>query len=635
MLVYTFSHNENAPRLSELKKSAQRYGINLRILGHGVNRFNTTKKLDLLYEELCTLDDSEIVLAVDGFDVFFCSGAHEIESRFLAMDCDCVVSAERAYSHQYPRYRKFYESAAPEGPYRYLNSGSVIGYVWALKKIYKPTLSTKYQSRVFTGSTIRKIKQRSQKVADFLKLRDFDNGFIYSWVYYTDQQQIGKAVAKLSGKLNIRLDYETKLFWCCAFEWKDIENHYFLKNSKMVNSHTGNDPLVIHVPGWRVHRKVFSQLFNIQQDMKTTNVDLLLSTPDGIAKSLSAIWNSGLFMPVCPQKSDSDAASGTDRLHQAIMADHQKAWYQLCNKGFQLEDNLRYKNFVGEILQTLNQEKNPVIADPLLCFLAPLWKQQLNRPVLIFHYSNPMECALALQKTWRFPLQFGLALWEHYVLSALHQIRGEKYLLFSVDQYRKAPKQYFKSFADRYRKLKGIESGTEISFADSDFTALPPETDPNKEEFLGEAQKRIFTALESQDLESIRDVALSAQATDLLFHYGNLRSGFESIKSRISEPQPQVEVPSSAIEETQQPDNQPMTIDTDEPLVEVTVHIDGLPPQEFASSPDNPVLEVLNTALQNQSDRPNEMIYLQSAESETGAIYFSAGDLIAVETNYL
>ncbi len=353
--------------------------------------------------------------------------------------------------------------------------------------------------------------------------------------------------------------------------------------------------------------------------------------------SLLGCWKGFLFQPVCPQNDNHRLAARIATLHQDIMEDHQKTWYQVCNQGFHLQGNPRYESAVREVLEALTPIRNPVIADPLLCFLAPAWKASLDHPVIILHYSHPMECAHSLQKKWRFPLQFGLALWEYYVVCALAQMQGERPLLFSLNGFRKSPADYMASFADGYRALRESETHMDPELdAQYSESIAPPEQHPDEEEFLGKSQRNLFEALESGDLDNVRNVGLSAQASDLLFHYGNLRSGFDAYRRAGATPRTREESATPEIESSSRPSD-PVDFGPDDGdrLIEVRVHIDGLPPQEFLSGPDNPVLQVLSDALQNQSTKPDDVIYLQSAESESGAIYFSAGDLLAVETQPL
>ncbi|MEM1182086.1 MAG: PqqD family peptide modification chaperone [Acidobacteriota bacterium] len=270
VLFYSFANDANAGLLRELKGSADAEDIDLCILGHGLRRLPTTLKLDLLYARVRDLNDRQIVCAVDAFDVFFCAGAAEIERKFRAMDVDCLFSAERAYSHQYPRYRSFYDALPTDSPYRYLNSGSIIGYAGALKQICAPTLSTRLQPRFINPRSINKVKSWASTLARALKYRDFDSSVIYSYVYYTDQQHYGRYVARNPRKLRIALDHGTELFWNTALEWRDISEHYRIEDGRLVNAHTGQAPAVIHVPGWRVHRKVLEELYAVHNALSAT-----------------------------------------------------------------------------------------------------------------------------------------------------------------------------------------------------------------------------------------------------------------------------------------------------------------------------------------------------------------------------
>lgn len=72
------------------------------------------------------------------------------------------------------------------------------------------------------------------------------------------------------------------------------------------------------------------------------------------------------------------------------------------------------------ILNDLNQKNVWVLKEPRLCLLLPLLRSRLNRPIAVCVFRNPLEVALSLQKRNRFPLIFGLALWEFYTLSMIN-----------------------------------------------------------------------------------------------------------------------------------------------------------------------------------------------------------------------
>ncbi|MDA9982194.1 DUF1843 domain-containing protein [Gammaproteobacteria bacterium] len=596
-------------------------------------------KIDLLRSRLLQLADNEIVCAVDGFDVFFCSGEDEIKRRFLSMECDCLISAERAYAHQYRKYRKFFDGVSSISPYRYVNSGSIIGYAGALRKIYKPSLSMKIQSRFITARRINKIKHLSTRVADMLGAKNFDKNLVYSYVYYTDQQHIGRYVATNPGNIRIKLDYNTMIFWCCAWEWNDILEHCNLEDNRIVNQHTRNDPLIIHVPGWRAHRKAFTNLYELQKSMKKPKLDLVLSTPDGVPEKLLELWDARLFSTVRADKTDRYGALASEilDLHNRILKDHQKHWFQVSQRQYRFDDNQDYKNKVTQILEAFLYDSKCAIVDPMLCLFTPLWISEIENPVCVFYYTEPIECAVNLQKKWRFPLQFGLALWEYYVVNALNEILQYKHLLFSQHKFRNSPVAYMEEVRERYNEIKGVSSVADNQYYDilkSEWT--PKLAIPDPHQYISAAQTQLFDELESGDVDKLTNKTLSGQAEDLLFQYGNLRAGYEELKTEKDELSRQLhDQEHDAMAPVRIDGGGSVSNETGEPLVEVVVHIDGMQPQRLLSEANNPIIDTLTKALESQSTSPNEIVYLQCGETENSALYFSAGDLLGVEKTLL
>ena len=637
MYFFTFTHSIRARQLGILKESAKRNGITLEFLGDGLKRFSTAKKIDLLYSRLKTIDDNEIVCAVDGFDVFFCASAPEIENRFLAMDCDCVISSERAYSHQYKKHREFFDNQTTSSPYLYVNSGSIIGYAGALKKIYKPSLSMKLQSKLFTASNINKLKRYLARAAKFLSIKDFDQNIVYSYIYYTDQQHIGRFVAKNSKKnINIKLDYDTFIFWCCAWEWRDIQKHFYLKNNRIVNIHTNNDPLIVHVPGWRAHRNVFTDLYKLHNSMTKPAFDLVLSTPDGIPEKLRNLLNEKVF----PLDGDSQAESNNlvthrvKKFHKLVLHDHEKFWYQICQFDRDIDNKQDYQEKIRRILNNVPPGSKVTIFEPLLCFFMPLWETEINNAVCVFYYSEPMECATKLQEKWRFPIQFGLALWEYYVINALKQISSKDYLLFSMAKFRQSPSNYLKQVSREYGDITGVQKMPE-SFEDAinkEWTLNVSTSESGENSHT--AQTTLFRILESDEAYDYSSLDLSDDARDILLHYGNLRAGYEKIKT--NESSLIEDIPTMQNLEKESPThtgNFSTSNYSGESLVEIIVHVAGMPSQKFYSEIGHPMIDTLTSTLHSQSKNPNEIIFLQCGELGDSGLYFSAGDLLGIETS--
>jgi hypothetical protein len=271
-----FFYWEDRPsdRSALLRASCDANGFTAEPIGGGPipSRFHSSLfKQGALQAALDGLPDQQIVCATDAFDVFFQLDAHEIGARFLEFGCDVVFSAERGYTHQYRRYKPFFD-AATRSPYRYLNAGSVIGRAGALRALYSigPLLRLKValgRQKWFARpvAMINRVYRRLFRTSD---PRDPKVSFI-PWYGYTDQARMARALATGSPDLDIRLDTTCRLFWCTAYEWNDIEQHFDVSGTRLRNRNTGEVPAAIHVP-WQRQRDVFERLYRTWNDARAS-----------------------------------------------------------------------------------------------------------------------------------------------------------------------------------------------------------------------------------------------------------------------------------------------------------------------------------------------------------------------------
>jgi hypothetical protein len=125
------SHGGRDDRFCRAVESAVRYKYDLIILGWGVPWRGLSQKLEAAHAYARSLPPKDIILFTDAFDVLFTGDSNEIVDIFTASNASVIFSAEcgcwphiienggRDCFHRYP------ESPTP---YRYLNSGSWIGY---------------------------------------------------------------------------------------------------------------------------------------------------------------------------------------------------------------------------------------------------------------------------------------------------------------------------------------------------------------------------------------------------------------------------------------------------------------------------------------------------------------------------
>ena len=126
--VCTVASYETA-NLNKLTLSCEINHIDLEVIGLGLPYYGNGTKLILMAEYLKTLDDDEIVMFVDAFDVIIVADKEVILEKFLNMNTPFLMSAEKnCYpEHLINRYPPMQNS------FKYINTGSYIGYVKDLK----------------------------------------------------------------------------------------------------------------------------------------------------------------------------------------------------------------------------------------------------------------------------------------------------------------------------------------------------------------------------------------------------------------------------------------------------------------------------------------------------------------------
>jgi hypothetical protein len=172
------------------------------------------QKINLMKTYLETLDEEDIVMFIDGYDTFICSSKEDILERYLSFDCDIVFSAEVSC---WPD--KTLEDLHPEShtKFKYLNSGTYIGKVKALKNMFSTPIKNSEDDQLYC-----------QK--EFLK-----------------------------NIHNIKLDTESYIFFCLGGAEQDVE----YRSSYIINTSTNCSTCVVHGNGGLYTKTEFDQLYNL------------------------------------------------------------------------------------------------------------------------------------------------------------------------------------------------------------------------------------------------------------------------------------------------------------------------------------------------------------------------------------
>ncbi len=356
---------------------------------------------------------------------------------------------------------------------------------------------------------------------------------------------------------------------------------------------------------------------------------LLLTTPDirsttlleALAQDSDAIYLASGGSE--PEKFISPAVQSAAALNQALLAAAQARWYQHTPYDIDAMSNYPVQHRAEALKSLLAAGRQWVYQDSLLCRFFPLWSTFLDSPQPVLYYSDPLECAMTLRDRWRFPLSFGLALWESYMLSAAAAVHTCSPLLVSGDHLR----QDFANVVNQVRKITGQQQS--INAHEVDVTLEPKPDTSAVSQFLRPAQKIIMEALDGGDIGMVARLSLSEESEDILQLYGQVRAGFEEIKSDRDRFRELVMQGESAEQPTSLSDH------SHEPISMVTVHIEGREPLEFLVAPDSPVIQMLEQCLFRQAESEDELVYLDMVGETGETLYFTTSSLKSLEVSPL
>ena len=121
----TVATKKNVGYYRILVESCKRNNIDLIVLGLGQEWKGFTMRFDLWMNYLNTLNDNEIVMINDAYDVVILQNSKIILNKFLKFNKKIVFSCENELQHNFVPHKCFNYN---------INMGNIIGYVYYIKK---------------------------------------------------------------------------------------------------------------------------------------------------------------------------------------------------------------------------------------------------------------------------------------------------------------------------------------------------------------------------------------------------------------------------------------------------------------------------------------------------------------------
>lgn len=193
-------------------------------------------KINLLKKELYKHKDNDVILFVDGYDVFLNDTLDNIVQTYLSFHSRVVFAAEKTC---WPNQNLKDSFPATEHDNNYLNSGCYIGVVSELRKILEE------------------------------ELQDSEDDQLYFQKKY------------LSGEFDIKLDTNTRLFQCVS---SDEDNISINEDLKIYNAQTGNFPKILHGNGGEYSKEKFDHSYYLAFRDEINSVHRFVC--DGILKEV-------------------------------------------------------------------------------------------------------------------------------------------------------------------------------------------------------------------------------------------------------------------------------------------------------------------------------------------------------------
>lgn len=117
-------------------------------------------------------------------------------------------------------------------------------------------------------------------------------------------------------------------------------------------------------------------------------------------------------------------------LDDAILKSLDSTWFK--PPGGDCLGSQEYRQCIDNVLQRLPADSSWLLKDPRMVLTWEAWDTALaargDNPLLLYVYRDPRAVAVSLARRNHFPLQLGLALWEHYNRLALKALQGRDYL---------------------------------------------------------------------------------------------------------------------------------------------------------------------------------------------------------------
>ena len=228
LIVLTYANYRNQ-FLDEWEKSVKRNGLTYKILGSGEKWDGHMTKLKAYAKELNVMNDNDLVILCDAFDLLFLADSQEIIDKYnkLTPEHKIVISSDT-------NCPDISASCSKEQ-----------------LKCYKDTKNVNYVCAGFIMGLVKDLKKAHKEI--LILEKNFKNDDQIAWDYYRSKH-CNEVV--LDTNYNICLTYVM-----AVLSMESMDKFIKYENGRIYNSKFNNYPCVVHMPAHYLYPSVRSEKF--------------------------------------------------------------------------------------------------------------------------------------------------------------------------------------------------------------------------------------------------------------------------------------------------------------------------------------------------------------------------------------
>lgn len=206
-------------------------------------------------------------------------------------------------------------------------------------------------------------------------------------------------------------------------------------------------------------------------------------------------------------------------INEAILTLSGATWFKLSDfdaRQVDLPDTLVQR--IESTLSGLSKHSPWVVKDPRNCITFPVWAKFLEAPIVIIPFRSPLEVATSLTKRNSFPIEFSIALWQEYLLSAIKYAKGLPIIFVEYEKLVNAPIEETKVLYQKLVELgvEGLQLPSDLLISDIiDLTLKHEIVDQEKEKGqLTPDQVALLGGLRAKDMDSLEALVNSTNNSE-------------------------------------------------------------------------------------------------------------------------